>query len=85
MIPMGNPNPWTPTFNLDSQSKLAIFIWERLPFHFSIGIKNGFDFLKSYLATNIENESSLLFIEAQSRIKFCLIAFLTHVRYETRV
>jgi len=33
----------------------------------------------------IENESSLLFIEAQSRIKFCLIAFLTHVRYDTRV
>jgi len=34
---------------------------------------------------DIENKSSLLFIEAQSRIKFCLIAFLTKVRYETRV
>jgi len=37
------------------------------------------------ITTTIENESSLLFIEAQSRIKFCLIAILTHVRYETRV
>jgi len=36
-------------------------------------------------AFSIENESSLLFIEAQSRTKFCLIAFLTQIRYETRV
>ena len=42
-------------------------------------------YTKNGASMNIENESSLLLIEAQSRIKFCLIASLTHVRHKTRV